>query len=116
MPTPRTALASSTLRCVKEGLEQPAMAIVTVEEKFRMPLDAEQEPLGGGFNGFDDAIRCPCTGLERWGDILDRLMMGAVDAHGPDLDDPMQEAFRSDLHRMTEPRRRGRLAGLKLMR
>ena len=27
------------------------------------------------------------------GRLLDRLMMGAVDAHGRGLDDPMQEAF-----------------------
>ena len=41
----------------QKGLEQSAMVVVTVEEKFRVPLNAEKEPLGRRFNGLDDAVR-----------------------------------------------------------
>jgi hypothetical protein len=34
-------------RGFKEGLEQPAMTVVTVEQKFGVPLNAQQEPLRG---------------------------------------------------------------------
>ncbi len=89
-------------RC-KEGLEEPAMAMMTIEEKLRVPLDAEEESLGRRFNGFNDAVRSPRAGMQRRRDYFDRLVMRAVDAHRCGLDDPMEQALGSDADGMTEP-------------
>jgi hypothetical protein len=42
---------------VEQGLKQSAVGDVTFEEKFRMPLDAKEESVAGGFDRLDDAIR-----------------------------------------------------------
>ena len=41
----------------EQGLKQSAMGDVTFKEKFRVPLDAEEESVAGGFDRLDDAIR-----------------------------------------------------------
>ena len=92
------------------------MAMMTIEEKLRVPLDAEEESLGRGFNGFNDAVRSPRAGMERRRDGFNGLVMGTVDAHGARLDDPMQEALGSDSYRMTKLRCRSRLAVLQRIR
>ena len=52
-----SASGARTAGCTEQGLKQSAVGDVTFEEKFRMPLDAEEESVAGGFDRFDDAIR-----------------------------------------------------------
>ena len=54
------ALSASGVRAAggaEQGLKQSAMGDVTFKEKFRVPLDAEEESVAGGFDRLDDAIR-----------------------------------------------------------
>ena len=41
----------------EQGLKQSAVGDVTFEEKLRMPLDAKEESVAGGFDRLNDAIR-----------------------------------------------------------
>jgi hypothetical protein len=52
-----SASGARTAGRTEQGLEQSTVGDVTFEEKFRMPLDAEEESVAGGFDRFDDAIR-----------------------------------------------------------
>ena len=92
------------------------MKTVMIEKKFRVPLNAQQKPLGGRFNRFDDAVRRHGAGVQRRGHVLHRLMMRTVHTRSSGLDDPPEEALWSDLHRMAQLCRRRRLSVLQRMR
>ena len=59
----------------QQGLKQSTMGDVSFKEKFRVPLDAEEESVVGGFDRFDDAIRSDGAGDQRRGDGFYGLMM-----------------------------------------
>ncbi len=49
---------------VDEGLEEGELGSVPVSHAFRMPLDGEEEPVGGELEGFDDAVVGEGGGLQ----------------------------------------------------
>ena len=76
------------------------MGSVALKEEFRMPLNSQEEAVGGRFDRFHDAIRSDSTGDKRWGYPLDGLMMGAVHHQTRPADDFSEEALWRHRHRM----------------
>jgi len=58
------------------------MPIMAFIQKLRVPLYAKKKRMHGRLNGFDHAIHCHCCRDEAWSNLLDRLVMGAIDAKG----------------------------------
>ena len=46
---------------------------------FRMPLDGGNEVAFFAFDGFDDAVSCPCGRAEALGEFLDAFSVAGVD-------------------------------------
>ncbi len=65
----------------EKSLEQPAMRVMAVVEKLRMPLNSQQERMAGRLDGLNHAIGRHRAGDQRRGDLLDRLVVRAVDAN-----------------------------------
>src|SRR5512146_1121248 len=110
---PALLLGGPAARGTEEGLEQPPMQAVPLEEKFRMPLDAQEETLCRRFNGLHDAVLGDRAGDQRWCDVFDGLMMRTIYAHGDGLDDSAQQAAGGDADGMAELCRRVRLPMLE---
>lgn len=59
----------------EQGLKQSAVGDVTFKEKFRVPLDPEEESVAGGFDRLDDAIRGDRARDQRWSDGFHGLVV-----------------------------------------
>ena len=50
-----------------------------MEHALRMKLDTQHESIAGPLDGFDDAIGCGGRDAKGFGDLLERLVVRAVD-------------------------------------
>lgn len=82
---------------------------MSLEEKLGVPLQPEEETVGGVLDGFDDSIGRHRRSDEDSSDGLHRLMMGTVDLHARASNDSPEEAPLGDRDAMGDPRGRSRL-------
>lgn len=78
----------------QQGLEQPPVDRVAVEEELGVPLDGEQESVCGRFNRFDDSIGSDGARGQRRRHLFDRLVMGTVDHDGRPADNALEQTVR----------------------
>ena len=81
----------------EQGLKQSAVGDVPFKEKFRVPLDPEEESVAGGFDRLDDAIRSDRARDQRRGDGFHGLMMRAIHPQGGFGDDLSEKASGGDV-------------------
>ena len=63
---------------------------IAIEQEFRMPLQADEESVSGQFDGLDNAVRRLGADNESRRGLFDRLVMRAIHANCPVVQDPGQ--------------------------
>ena len=72
---------------VRESAEQPLLPAVE-DHELRMPLDPDQERLGGAFDRLNDLVLVARNDLQLLSQQIDRLVVKRVNAIPAASDDP----------------------------
>ena len=73
-------------------MKETPVHIMAFIQELRVPLYAKKKRVSGRLNGFDHPIHCHRCSDEAWSNLLDRLVMGAIDAKGLFPGNAMKEA------------------------
>lgn len=89
--------ALSLLGCSHEVFEERELGRV-VNERLRMPLDAQQERLAASFDALDHAVLRPRDRVQAASEAGDALVMERVDGDAARSEDARQVAAGGDAH------------------